>query len=154
MAAWIDSGSVVLHETGRPALICAMAGSVIEEKLRYQTPGGSGVTLDGWRKNFRAELWTARWDGDDRLKRLITPLGIDPLVLGGGITLMADPDQRAEAGVFTLTVSATLPPAPYRGLPAGDWLPTLLLWIRFDQTALAGVVDQTRIAVGWREGHG
>ena len=148
MAEWTDSQSVVLHDTGRPALICAMVGSAVREEMRYQAPGGSGVPLDGWRKHFRAELWAAEWDGDDRLKRLVAPVAPVP----AGPALMPDADQAANPGVFTLTVPDTLPPEPYRNAGPGPWLPTLLLWIRFDQTALRGVADQSRIAVGWRRG--
>ena len=151
MARWGAPNAVVLHATGRPANICAMVGSAVLERLIYLDSGGNPQDLSAWTLTTKAEIYRGEWSDDDELVSIL------PTALAGdtaGVAATAA-DQAQAPGGFDLFVPATLPPVAHRNVRIGAvLLPTLTVWVKLTAPASAKVVDQARVAVGWRRGAG
>ena len=149
MAKFGASDSIRLRDSGRPANIVAQVGSAFKVVLVYSGPDGDATNLQGWSLDAKAELYRGLWDADDNLTKLYgRPIG-DAVEL----TAEAMEDQTANPGVFLLSVDSALLPAGHRQPSVGvDVLPTFATWIRF--SGPGGVVDQARVAIGFRRGIG
>ena len=147
MAKFGASDSIRLRDSGRPANIVAQVGSAFKVVLIYSGADGEATDLTDWTLDAKAELYRGQWDADDNLERLYgKPIG-DAVK----ITAEAMEDQTANPGVFLLSVDSALLPAAHRQPAVGvDVLPTFATWIRF--SGPGGVVDQARVAIGFRRG--
>ena len=148
MAKFGASSSIRLRDSGRPANIVALVGERYKVPLTYTGADGEPVNLDDWQVSAKAELYRAKWDGDDNLLELYGRPNGEPVA----VSVEVAEDQANNAGVFLLEVDSRMLPDKQRDIRVlADILPTFACWI-----ALEGPdeVIQARAAIGFRRGEG
>ena len=147
MAKFGSAGSLKLRDTGEPADCMALVGSAFDVALVYLDANGDPSSLADWTLSASGAFHMAEWTDDDKLVEIVSPRITEPVVLA------AEPmrDQRNNPGVFLFSLSANIVPTHLRDIPSqADLVPTLAVWVRLQGPN--GVVDQARLAVGFRRG--
>lgn len=151
--AQFSSTNVKLRQTGQAASATFLIGSRADLAAVYVDSQGDPVNIDGWGVKAEAELYTGEWTNEDDLSNLEG----DPLDGGAKFTLDArqDNDQDVNPGVFYVTVGPdTLPEARRNVHVDSTELPTLATWVTFSEGEPDGIIDQARVAIGFRRGSG
>lgn len=154
MAAF-GTGGISLRDTGQPAELTAMVGSAFAVPLIFKRPDGAGVlmpvNLTGWTLDAKGELRQSEWTAEDRLVALHDIIDGTSVI---SVTITPDSNQSANPGLFFVDIEADVLPAANRDIAIDETnLPTLATWIRFSNSTL-GVVEQARLATGFRRGYG
>ena len=152
MAQFSDP-NVRLHDTGASAQAVFLVGSKRSLLLQYVQPAGTGaaepVDISGWALTAKGEWREGEFDAEDSLTAL---LGIVSGTAVATPAVAADADQTANKGVFGLVVDGDTVPAAARDVDIdATTLPTLCVWVRLASPD-GGVVDQARVAIGFRRG--
>ena len=152
MGKFGSAGSVVLHRTGEPAEACVLVGSAFREPLIYLDGNDNPVNIDGWTIEAKGELHEGHWTDDDKL---IEDVPVDsPRVKAFAVAIGTD--QNATPGLFTIDIEHdALPSEVAKQIPLGaDTLPTFYVMVQLSAPRPSILVDQVRVAVGFRRGFG
>ena len=146
---------VVIHRSGAPASGDALVGSQFRIPLIYSSDEQTPIDLTGWTLTGLAVLHYCSFTSDG----LLTQVGARIQDSSNAdfptetITVEADQDQDTNTGLFKIDIEEDVLPDPLHLIEIdAEELPTLLIYIKLDSADF--VIDQARVAVGFRTGIG
>ena len=147
MSAFSNS-EVVIHQTGRSASGVVLVGSQFRVPLQYADNQGQPTELTGYTLDVKAEVQTGEFTGDGLLR-----------VLQGAPTAITNPPavslNSADPTQFILTIAHDLLPQSMRAIAVdAELLPTVLIYVRITAPSPSQLIDQVRLALGFRRGYG